>query len=641
MTDFPALPAGFVLEGAPAPAPAPAPAQVPPLPEGFQLEAPPAAGKPAYSGTILPFSRDDKGNVSFDTNAGFIGEIKRAALGGAELGQAALEGRLDPTSEAAAGKAFMGATLGAPISAGSRLAMGRAAAPAAGVAGDAADLGIGLTAGQRTADPVLLSTENAMFGGAKGPAAQQIAQEAVKQQQDQILAARQTIGDTAGRGQADLARSADAGDAAIQGIKQAAGEAKADYQQKYDIVRDQEGSLDPRFFQGFAREGAQEVAVPGSTQADFAAPLSRRIIDSLVNRHEPVIIDDTLTPAASKALTELDKVTNLQLGKIGQPGADDEVIGINLRGVDQARRKLAAYSRAAKGNDADARAVGSIIGEFDGQLQRAMENGLFSGSDDALTALKDARAAFASYQRTFKPQGAGDDVGQAMRAIMERDATPEQVANYLYGSTKVGAQGRSVRMADRLKGVLGEESPEWAAIRQGAWQRVTGPADTGAKRAADRILDFVDGEGKSLSTRLYSEDERAQMRKLGNVLGAIASKPGTINPSNSGNRLAGLARETFASVMAMVGATATGPMGAAAGYAAGRGMNSIGNARAASTARNLFAGREPVTIGQKLKEGLAPPPLSFVIPKFGGHALPGSIPGRAESEEDQPRFPRY
>lgn len=72
MTD---LPPGFVLEGQPQ--------AISDLPPGFVLagQAPQPAAQPAYSGTILPMSRDAQGNVSFDSNAGIVGMVKRAITG--------------------------------------------------------------------------------------------------------------------------------------------------------------------------------------------------------------------------------------------------------------------------------------------------------------------------------------------------------------------------------------------------------------------------------------------------------------------------------------------------------------------------------------------------------------------------------
>lgn len=613
----------FARTAAPAPSAPPAAA-----PEGpWQDFAPKAAPEP-YQPRTFTLSNILKG-------------VYNAAVSGATLPRDVYEGKVDPLSDEAIRRSVDLAGLASPITPASRVALAApAAAPAAGAVRDAADLGVTLTAGQRTGDPVLLSTENTMLGGGKGATAQRVAQEAAETQRGQLSEAKAAIGDAAGRGQADLARSADAGDAVSLGVKQAASEAKQGYQAKYADAFAQPGELDPRFFTGAATPGAGELTVPGSAMADIAAPLSRRITESLVNRAEPVIVDQTLTPAAHRALSELDSVSNLQLGSIGQPEAGQEIVGVSLRGVDQARRKLASYARAAVGNPADQRAVGQIIGEFDAQVQSAMENGLFSGSEQALNALREARSAFASYQRTFKPRGSGDDVGRALGAILERDATPEQVANYLYGSAKIGGTGLSVRLTDRLKGILGEESPEWGALRQGAWQRVLGAPDTGAKRSADRILDFVDGEGKSLSTRLFSEAERGEMRKLANVLRAVTTKPGTGNPSNSGNRLGALARESFSAIASMLGASTGGVPGAAAGYVAGRGTQAISDARAASQARQLFSGREPVTIGARLRSA-ASGSGGFAAPRLSATGTPLALPPGVQFPRLQGPVPGY
>lgn len=604
------LPPGFVLDAAPAASPQALVQGNAGLPAGFVVDQAPAEAPRQRS--LTDYAVPGVPRLSTLLKGAYDSVVSGASLPGDVYA-----GRVDPQSAEGVARSMDLAGIAAPVSPASRAALAPVVPALPQAVRDAADLGITLTAGQRAADPALLSAENAMFGGAKGPAAQRVAQEAVQRQQEQIAAAKGAIGDVAGRGQADLARAADAGDAVSQGVKQAAAEAKQGYQQRYSEAFAQPGELDPRVFTGGA-PAAEATATPALAQIGDAtatpraaapvqapnAPLSQRITESLVNRPEPVIIDATLTPAAHRALSELDAVSNLQLGTIGQPGAGDEVLGVTLRGVDQARRKLAAYSRAAATNPADKRAVGAIIGEFDGQIQNAMENGLFSGSDDALGALQEARKAFASYQRTFKPQGAGDDVGNALRAIIERDATPEQVANYLYGSAKIGATGLSVRMAERLKGILGEGSTEWAAVRQGAWQRVLGSSDMGVKRASDRILDFVQGDGRSLSARLFSPDELAQMAKLANVLRAIASKPGTVNPSNSGNRLAALARETFAATASMIGASTGGVGGAALGYVAGKGAGAFSNAQAARQAQQLFAGQAPVSLGTRLAQGL-------------------------------------
>ena len=76
----------------------------------------PTAPKKAYSGSILPFSKDEKGDVSFDSDAGLVGMIKRVvtAPGGA------LAGKFDAMSDEGIGRAAEMAATVSPMSAASR-----------------------------------------------------------------------------------------------------------------------------------------------------------------------------------------------------------------------------------------------------------------------------------------------------------------------------------------------------------------------------------------------------------------------------------------------------------------------------------------------------------------------------------------
>lgn len=104
----------------PAPAPTVAPSAMPWEQDwsgAAPVQAAPApvqeADKPAYSGSILPFSRDQQGNVSFDSNAGILGAAKRAFL----LPSDVYQGKVDPNSDEAIGRAVEFATMASPASA--------------------------------------------------------------------------------------------------------------------------------------------------------------------------------------------------------------------------------------------------------------------------------------------------------------------------------------------------------------------------------------------------------------------------------------------------------------------------------------------------------------------------------------------
>lgn len=192
---------------------------------------------------------------------------------------------------------------------------------------------------------------------------------------------------------------------------------------------------------------------------------------------------------------------------------------IDMRSVDHARKRLVSFYRAAKGsgNAADARAVQGIMSEFDDQVERAVAHNLFSGDETALAAIKDARASYAEYQRTYRPQGAGDDVGRAMQRIVDRDAQPVEVANFLYGSGKVGNTGLSTRLTHRLKATLGTDSPEWAAIQQGYLARVIGGKDTSPDAVVGRIQDALTGPGRNLALQVLTQEQVAGLRSFQNA----------------------------------------------------------------------------------------------------------------------------
>jgi hypothetical protein len=76
------------------------------------------------------------------------------------------------------------------------------------------------------------------------------------------------------------------------------------------------------------------------------------------------------------------------------------------------------------------------------QLRLPTTTALPSGTTEPVEAMRRARGAFADYQKTFKPQRTGDDVGRALQRIVERDASAGDVALMLYGAGKIGKAGK-------------------------------------------------------------------------------------------------------------------------------------------------------------------------------------------------------
>ncbi len=71
----------------------------------------------SYSGMLAPFSTDETGDISFDSDAGILGVVKRAMM----LPGQAMQGEFDPTSKEAIPRMLEGAAVMSPVGAASRV----------------------------------------------------------------------------------------------------------------------------------------------------------------------------------------------------------------------------------------------------------------------------------------------------------------------------------------------------------------------------------------------------------------------------------------------------------------------------------------------------------------------------------------
>jgi len=443
----------------------------------------------------------------------------------------------------------------------------------------AEEFDIPLTRGQATENPSILREEDMAARGAYGPPMQDIAKPAFEDQFEAIQRAGQRVGQTVSRGEQPLGTPADAAaslnteiegraaaaraerDKALQAAEaqRAQQQAQADQQlarqreqAEQDLARQRQLANDraqaisqgiagghpmienPRDAGELVGQGIRDAAtqnraefrslydqfgqMEGSLPLDAVRGMGTRLRDDLSRGDHPVVIDDHLTPAASRAIQMLDEMSsrpsipNRAAPRTPMP-PDTEIAGVNLQGIDRMRRHLVAFYKAAPRGSEDQRAVRAIMGSFDGQVEHAITTGLFSGDPRALEVLQQARASYARYRQMFGPTRAGDDVGLAMQRIVDRHATPEEIANMVIGSGKLGNAGLPVRIADRLEQVLGAQSPEFNSVRQAIWQKASEIRNAAGEidplKSANAIRDFT---GSTLARRMFEPQELAAMR---------------------------------------------------------------------------------------------------------------------------------
>lgn len=371
------------------------------------------------------------------------------------------------------------------------------------------------------------------FGGGSGPnVAHKIGETISGQAQAEAQTAKTAAAQSDAAVLADWERSVRATEEGIAGVEQSA----------LQRARQSLGDMSPQDMGetliARLRQGEQEAraakdrlyGVAGQTDAavtaESAGTVRARVAQSLEN--DGRVVDGVLTPASSRMMDELQRFSTLNIENraVGTrppvPAGEEPVrAAVSIQGIEQTRKRLNAIAQAAT-NDADRAAARRIIREFDAWESDAVDNALFSGSPTALQAVRDARAANASWrQRFFNDR---DDADRVINRIVTGEVTPQEVANYVIGASKIGSKGVSSRLLTRLAETTGGDVDAMNAIRGGVWNKLSqateGVAGKNANKIADEIGEFLNGSGRDVANRLYNEPQRNIMRAYADTLRA-------------------------------------------------------------------------------------------------------------------------
>lgn len=452
-------------------------------------------------------------------------------------------------------------------------------------------LGVTLSEGQASGELPLIRAEQAAKRGQLGPQAGEIASEFGDQQAGQVAAARDRIAQGFDQfGQTIAETPQDAGQLTSNALQSAAAQKKAAVASAYDEAR----------------------ALPGEIQAKAFDDIGTTIKTDLSARPDPVIIDDKLTPYASRAIDDVEqRIAQLQIqnkaNPLGQPDRES-IAGVTLNGVDQMRKRLSAMRKDAysSGNSADGRATQAVLDAFDNHIDNSINNGMFKGDPRAVQAWNDARAAYADYRKTFTA-GKGDPVGRVVEKIIGKGdngpAIPNDVADYLYGAPGVNPSSLNVGVANRVRSILGNQSPEWSAVKQGLFSRLiepgAGQTDWGPGKVSQRLNKFLNADGKEMAETIFSPTERATLQAYADLQRKLEVPRGGANYSETSTFVAPMFKKLSAVIATSVGAVlghmaAPGMFGEAAGAVAGSQVSKVGERIANMRQAKLIARQMPL-----------------------------------------------
>lgn len=323
-------------------------------------------------------------------------------------------------------------------------------------------------------------------------------------------------------------------------------------------------------------------------------------------RQERFITSKELAPATKAALAKIDQAQSF-FKKAGV-----KVKPIHLSRVDAYRKELGSLIDASK-NPTDRRQVTMLKRQFDDMVDQATDKSLFTGDEAALDALKKARGLYADFrakfsakdQRTRFGRKVSDVAGKRMEEIASLDPNPEEVANWLFGASKLGAKNGSAELAKRMKNVLGEGSNEWNQIRQAAFLKLTEPGKnqtvTSGRQFLSRLEEATKGSGTTFMKELFTKEEIGKMRRLAKAIKRAQPDPG--NPSKTSYKAAEMINQAAGQLAKILGWT-SGPTGGIAAEAGVRGMGAVSGLRQAAKARAATSARPLARINLPVQAGV-------------------------------------
>lgn len=306
--------------------------------------------------------------------------------------------------------------------------------------------------------------------------------------------------------------------------------------------------------QAYQRAGEVEGTYNPAAWERVSASLEQRLNSGAPEQRVRV---NNMTPNARQALDIIES----ELGSGRRPANDvsPQIRGYNAaveegarprpappitpRDVEAVRQQLVPLvadarnaSRAPGGSAADYRAMRRLMDAFDQHERDVIAAGGFSGDGAELLRRKTAaRAAHAAYRGNFSARGQGDVVGPVIEKIIGKhpgqEMQPDAISSAFFGGGAGG--GNTVANAQRARAILGPDSQEWQAAKQGFLSSILdvpqGTTPLTPLEQAERIYNAVNGKGAALTQVYLTPDEIGRLTQHADLLRNLFPRRGPLN----------------------------------------------------------------------------------------------------------------
>lgn len=359
----------------------------------------------------------------------------------------------------------------------------------------------------------------------------------------------------------------------------------------------------------FDPEELAQRNIPFKLTQDQFGSVGSRVRDSLINRSDPILVNERLTPNAMEAL---DIIDNFAQGRLPLPVNTRNAppgfqrTAMTWRAVDQVRKFLQPLYKAAQGNDSDSRAMREIISNFDRSIAQGVPETirLPNGATAQVpplptnTLLSDAISNYADYASKFKPQTKNSVTDSVIKQLSNPNADSNAVFNKVFGTAF--NKGEAEYLVNHLKKVYANNPEGITALKEGGLRKLfldaNGDALTNGKIATN-ITNAL-GKQKDLYEALYTPEQLDRLKRFAELSDKINESKKRINGSGTNYPIVDTLdkrgwQAALGWIMGKVGSLA-GPFGKVGGEILGAaGGDAIRNYQNARQATKMVQGQLP------------------------------------------------
>ena len=223
------------------------------------------------------------------------------------------------------------------------------------------------------------------------------------------------------------------------------------------------------------------------------------------------------------------------------------VSGVKIDALENWLQQVNKLARSA--DPVEAGAAKTLASNYNQFFETMLDEALVRGEPAAIQAYRTARTLRRQMAKEFESDKLIAKIIEKEGGTATLKLTQEEALNVIFTANTLGGKVGSVSALQKMRSLLGVNSPEWAALKEEGFMKLISSQAKGGSRgvdmnriiSGDKLATAVDSSfsaNKSLWTTLFTASDQALIQKIKRVaLQATNRVPGSVNHSGSATEI--------------------------------------------------------------------------------------------------------